>query len=143
MNETLANVKSWKDFLFFFTFFFNFKGFLTVFFCVIIFALQLLFVVSLSYLQLLVAFFSHGFHFCGSLLHVVVIAFIFVASSLLRSSLKFHHLCLLLHYFVVCFVFASLHCSPKLLEKSSLFPCSFFVLLSISSLLSITTFSSF
>lgn len=61
--------------------------------------------VLLSCLQLLVALLPHCFHLCGSLLHVVVIIFIFAISSMLKASIKFHYFCLLLHNFVICFSF--------------------------------------
>ncbi len=112
----------------------------------------------------------HCLHVCVSLLHVDLITFIFVASSLLKASSKFHYLCLLLHYFVVCSILASFHCSLELLKKSSFlwllcflscfllalhhcfskfleknffFLCGFIIFLSVFFLLSITTLQSF
>jgi hypothetical protein len=83
----------------------------------------------LSCLWLLVACGSHWFHLCG---------FIVV-----KSFKKFHYLGLLLHYFVVCFVPTLFHCSLKLLERSSLFSCGFYVFLHVSSLLCVIVFQSF
>ncbi len=66
INKTLTGVKSWKDFLFVFTFFpFIFKGFSTVSFGMITFCFAVSFCDIVYCLQLLLACDSHHFHLCG------------------------------------------------------------------------------